>query len=59
MDDNTSQPESDSVDEYMRHVGRTLYEIISDWRKEQQALKAGTPRPPALTNRVSEEGGSK
>lgn len=28
--------EPDPVDEYMRHVGKTLYKIIRDWVREQK-----------------------
>lgn len=48
--------EPDVVDEYMRHVGRTLYEIIRDWLKEQQALKASAEPAPKLNDRVAEGG---
>lgn len=47
----TPQGESagpDSVDQYMRHVGRTLYEIIRDWVKEQERVKSAETNEPAL-----------
>lgn len=31
--------EPDAVDQYMRHVGRMLYEIIRDWVKVQGESK--------------------
>lgn len=59
MDYSTSRPGSDEVDEYMRHVGRTLYEIIRDWLQDQQAVKAGLEYKSTFKDEVAEEGGSK
>lgn len=55
MDDTTSRPSTDEVNEYMRHVGRTLYEIIRDWVQEQQALKANAEYMPPMKDVGSKE----
>lgn len=58
MDYGTSKPTSHEVDDYMRHVGRTLYEIIHDWLQEQKAIKAGLEHKTVLKEETAEEGGS-
>lgn len=49
------QISQEEIDQYMRMVGRLLYDIILDWVKKRQGNAQGTANPP-LDELLSAEG---